>query len=108
MAEVAGPVKSIVTLDQQIYVIYKNPGTILDVFNLNGRRCMRVDIAKIIIEKLNKNIKLKKIDHVLIPVLRWAGRRNKLPRSFGNQRQMFDAAKVVLVGRVARETNHGV
>lgn len=108
IAEVAGPVKSIVVLDSQIYAIYKHPATIFDVFCLKGRRILRVDIAKIIQEKLSKSIKLKKLDHVLIPVLRWSGRRNKLPRSFGNQRQQFDASKVILTGKVAHETKNGV
>lgn len=71
-----------------------------DVFSLSGRRILRVDLAKIISENLSKSIKLKQLDHVLIPVLKWTGRRSKLPRSFGMYQSQFDVVKVVLVGKV--------
>lgn len=55
----AGPIKSIVVLDSQVYCIYKHPATIFDVFTLDGRRALRVDISKLIMEKVSKKIKLK-------------------------------------------------
>ena len=35
---------------------------------------------------------------MLIPVLRWTGRRNRLLNSFGRVKQQFDAPRVVLFG----------
>ena len=37
---------------------------------------------------------------VLIPVLKWTGRRNKILQSFGRAHNVFDSPKVILVGRV--------
>jgi len=70
-------------LDSQVYVIYKHPATIFDVFSLRGRNALRIDIAKQIKDRVSEKITLHQLDHILIPVLKWTGRRNKLPQSFG-------------------------
>ena len=72
----------------------------MDVFSLNGRHVASFDIKKLISEKVSREIQLTQLDFVLIPVLKWTGRRNKILQSFGRTHHMFDSPKVVLVGRV--------
>ena len=81
-------------------MIYDKPGTFLDVFSLHGRYVASFDISKLIQDKISTDFKLTKLDYVLIPVLKWTGRRNKLPQQFGKAKQTFDAPKVVLFGQV--------
>ena len=59
--------------------MYHKPATILDVFSLNGRHIETFSLQKLIYEKISADIKLTQLDFVLIPVLKWTGRRNKLP-----------------------------
>jgi len=106
IASVAGQVKCVDTLDTQIYVIYKQPATVVDVIGLSGRNVARIDVAKVIAAKLSSNIKLRKLDFILVPVLKWTGRRNKLLQSFGKVRQSIDAPKVVLVGQATTELDN--
>jgi len=57
-------------------------------------------LQKLIYEKIASDIKLTSLDFVTIPVLKWTGRRSKLPQAFGKTRQVFDSPKIVLVGQV--------
>ena len=72
------------TLESQIYVIYERPGTFLDVFTISGRCVASFEMSKLIKEKISEKIQLTKLDFVLVPILKWTGRRSKLPQSFGN------------------------
>ena len=72
----------------------------MDVFSLNGRHVASFDIKKLIFEKVSPEISLTQLDYVLIPVLKWTGRRNKILQSFGRAHNVFDSPKVILVGRV--------
>ena len=37
-------------------------------------------------------------------MLRWTGRRNKLPKQFGKSRTQYDATKVIFVGKITQES----
>ena len=49
---------------------------------------------------MSSSIKLTRLDFVLIPVLKWTGRRNNLLKAFGQFKKVFDSNKVVLFGQV--------
>ena len=38
---------------------------------------------------------------VLVPLLRWTGRRDRIFTSFGNNNQRYDTKKLVLVGKIS-------
>jgi len=80
---VRGQIKHSDTIGSQVYLIYKNPATVLEVFSLEGRLIASFDIKDIIYSKLSSSIKLTRLDFVLIPVLKWTGRRNNLLKAFG-------------------------
>ena len=98
--QVRGQVKHTDAIESQIYVVYRNPATILDVFALNGRCVASFDIKRLIFDKISADIELTQLDFVLIPVLKWSGRRNKILNSFGKTKNVFEAPKLVLVGQV--------
>ena len=100
---VRGKVKHSDTIDSQVYLIYHAPATVVDVFSLEGRQVANFDIKAIIHAKLSANITLTRLDLVLIPVLKWTGRRNKLLKAFGQFKKVFDANKLVLFGQVKIE-----
>ena len=58
------------------------------------------DIKRLILDKISADIELTKLDFVLIPVLKWSGRRNKIINSFGKKKNVFESPKLVLVGQV--------
>ena len=72
----------------------------MDVFSLSGKHVETFSLQKLIHEKIDTDIKLTSLDFITIPVLKWTGRRNRLPQAFGKQHQVFDAPKVILVGQV--------
>lgn len=66
---------------------------------------MSFDIREIIHSSISPTITLTQLDYVLIPVLKWTGRRNKLPQSFGLVKQNYDAPKIVLIGHATVGTD---
>ena len=81
-------------------MIYERPSTFLDVFTLSGRCIASFEMSKLIKEKISDDIQLTKLEFLLVPVLKWTGRRNKLPQSFGNKKQTFDTNKIILFGKI--------
>ena len=82
MHQVQGQLKHADSLDSQIYVIYESPATMLDVFSLAGRYIASFDVATMI-KNVSPAITLMKLNFVMVPLLKWNGRRNKLLTSFG-------------------------
>ena len=95
-----GQVKHSDAIESQIYIVYHNPATVLDVFALNGRCVASFDIKRLILDKISEDIELKMLDYVLIPVLKFSGRRNKILNSFGKTKNVFESPKLVLIGQV--------
>ena len=54
--QVRGQVKNSDAIESQIYLIYRNPATCMDVFSLNGRHVASFDIKKLIYEKVSPEI----------------------------------------------------
>lgn len=71
----------------------------LDVLSLSGRFIAKFNVD-VMVKKVSPGITLEKLDYVTVPLLKWNGRRNKLLTSFGAQKRLFDATKLVLIGQV--------